>query len=177
MSLKKAIAGVLTIGFMIASATSLHSPSYAQDAKIKTAMEILRSKAEKLGPAKIEGTDTVSGKKVPAIYFGSAKQDNNFALVDDVAKAAGGIATIFVKSGDEFVRVATNLKGNDGNRAIGTILDPNGKATASLKKNEAFYGDVDILGKPYTGGYEPIHDAGLNVIGIYFVGYSKVVAN
>lgn len=173
MSLKRAIAGVLTIGFMIASATGLPSASYAQDVKVKTAMEILRSKAEKLGPAKIEGTDTVAGKKVPAIYFGATKQYNNFALVDDVAKEAGGIATIFVKSGDEFVRVATNLKGNDGNRAIGTILDSKGKAIESVKKNEAFYGDVDILGKPYTGGYEPIHDAGKNVIGIYFVGYAK----
>jgi hypothetical protein len=173
MSLKRAIAGILTIGFMIASTTGLPSASYAQDVKVKTAMETLRSKAEKLGPAKIEGTDTVAGKKVPAIFFGSTKQDNNFALVDDVAKKAGGIATIFVKSGDEFVRVATNLKGNDGNRAIGTILDPKGKAIESVKKNEAFYGDVDILGKPYTGGYEPIHDAGTNVIGIYFVGYAK----
>lgn len=94
MSFKRAIAGVLTIGFMIASATSLPSPSYAQDAKVKTAMDTLQSKAEKLGPAKVEGTDTVSGKQVPAIYFGSTKQNNNFALVDDVANETGGIATI-----------------------------------------------------------------------------------
>ena len=173
MSFKRAIAGVLTIGFMIASATSLPSPSYAQDAKVKTAMDTLQSKAEKLGPAKVEGTDTVSGKQVPAIYFGSTKQNNNFALVDDVANETGGIATIFVKSGDGFVRVATNLKRNDGNPAVGTILDPKGKAIESIKKNQAFYGDVDILGKPYSGGYEPIRDAGQNVIGSYFVGYPK----
>ena len=55
MSLKRAIAGVLTIGFMIASATGLPSASYAQDEKVKTAMDTLRSKAEKLGSAKIEG--------------------------------------------------------------------------------------------------------------------------
>ena len=129
MSLKRAIAGVLTIGFMIASATGLPSASYAQDEKVKTAMDTLRSKAEKLRSAKIEGTDTVSGKEVPAIYFGSTKQNNNFALVDDVANETGATATIFVKSDDGFVRVATNLKGDDGNRAVGTILDPKGKAT------------------------------------------------
>lgn len=140
MSLKRAIAGVLTIGFMIASATGLPSASYAQDEKVKTAMDTLRSKAEKLGSAKIEGTDTVSGKEVPAIYFGSTKQNNNFALVDDVANETGATATIFVKSDDGFVRVATNLKGDDGNRAVGTILDPKGKAT--IKKNQAFYGEI-----------------------------------
>ena len=41
---------------------------------------------------------------------------------------AGGTATLFVKAGDEYVRVATNVQTNDGSRAIGTILDPNGPA-------------------------------------------------
>jgi hypothetical protein len=106
-------------------------------------------------------------------YFGSAKQNNDFTLVDEVVKEAGGTATIFVKSGDEFVRVATNVKKDDGTRAVGTILDPKGKAIEAIKKGEAFYGEVDILGKPYTTGYEPIHDGGKNIIGIYYVGYLK----
>ena len=145
----------------------------AQDAKVKTAMDLLKSTADKLGPPKIEGTDTVAGKQVPAIYFGSTKMNNNFDLVDEVVKQAGGTATIFVKSGDEYIRVATNVKKDDGSRAIGTILDPKGKAIESIKKNEAFYGEVDILGKPYITGYDPIRDASKNVIGIYYVGYLK----
>ena len=52
-----------------------------------------------------------------------------------------------MKSGDEYVRVATNVKKDDGSRAIGTILDPKGKAIVSIQKNEPFYGEVDILGK------------------------------
>jgi hypothetical protein len=154
---------------------SLFAPSIgvAQDGKVKTAMELLRSMTDKLGPPKIEGMDTVAGKQLPAIYFGSTKMNNNFSLVDDVVKQAGGTATIFVKNGDEFVRVATNVKKDDGSRAIGTILDPKGKAIASIQKNEAFYGDVDILGKPYVTGYEPIRDSSKGVIGIYYVGYLK----
>lgn len=173
MSLKRAIFGVLTLGFMIASAFALTSATAAEETKVKAAMELLKSKAGKLGPAKVEGTDDVAGKKVPAIYFGSSKQNNDFALVDAVAKESGGVATIFVKSGDEFVRVATNVKGADGKRAIGTSLDPKGKAIEAIKKNEAYYGDVDILGKPYAGGYEPIRDAANNSVGIYFVGFAK----
>ena len=30
------------------------------------------------------------------------------------------------------------------------------------------------MGKPYVTGYEPIRDAGNNVIGIFFVGYGQV---
>jgi hypothetical protein len=149
------------------------SSGVAQDDKVKTAMELLKSMADKVGPPKIEGMDTVAGKQVPAIYFGSTKMDNNFSLVDDVVKQTGGTATIFVKDGDEFVRVATNVKKDDGSRAIGTILDPKGKAIASIQKNEAFYGEVDILGKPYITGYEPIRDQSQGVIGIYCVGYLK----
>jgi hypothetical protein len=107
------------------------------------------------------------------LYFGSTKMNNFFDVVDDVVKEAGGTATLFVKAGDEYVRVATNVKKDDGSRAIGTILDPKGKAIESIKKNEAYYGDADILGKAYATGYEPIRDAGKNVIGIYYVGYLK----
>lgn len=173
MSSKRTVSGVLTIGSMIACLLLLPSIGFAQDARVKTAMDILRSKAEKLGSPRIEGTDTVAGKQVPAIYFGSAKQNNDVALVDEVVKEVGGTATIFVKSGDEFVRVATNVKMDDGKRVTGTILDPKGKVIQAIKKNETFYGDVDILGKPYTTGYEPIRDTAKNVIGIYYVGYMK----
>ena len=136
-------------------------------------MDLLKAEAAKLGPPKIDGTGAVADKTVPVIYFGSTKINNNFDLVDGVVKQMGGTATIFVKSGAEYVRVATNVKKPDGSRGIGTILDPNGKAIVSINKNEAFFGDVDILGKPYITGYDPIHDASGAVIGIYYVGYLK----
>jgi len=69
--------------------------------------------------------------------------------------------------------VATNVKKNDGSRAIGTVLDPKGKAIAAIMNDQSFYGEVDILGKPYITGYEPIHDASNKTIGVYYVGYLK----
>jgi hypothetical protein len=174
MRVQKIITGILAAGCVLAAATLMPSVGQAQDAaKVKTAMELLKSKAGKLGPAKVEGTEPVNDKSVPAVYFGSTKMNNNYGLVDEVTKEVGGTATIFVKSGDEFVRVATNVKKDDGSRATGTILDPNGKAIEAIKKNEAYYGEANILGKPYITGYEPIRDAGNNVIGIYYVGYLK----
>jgi len=146
---------------------------YGQDAKVEKAMILLRSMTDKLGPPKIEGTDTVAGKPVPAIYFGATKMNNNFSIVDEVVQQAGGTATIFVKDGDEFVRVATNVKKDDGSRAVGTILDPKGKAITAIRNNGPFYGEVDILGKPYITGYEPIWNAAKELIGIYYVGYQK----
>jgi hypothetical protein len=170
MNRRYALIGIVAV----AASPLLHISAHGQDLdKVHKSMDLLKAEAAKLGAPKIDGTDTVVGKTVPAIFFGSTKIDNNFDLVDDVVKQMGGTATIFVKSGDDYVRVSTNVKKDDGSRAIGTVLDPNGKAIASIKKNEAFYGDVDILGKPYTTGYEPIHDGSGAVIGIYYVGYMK----
>ena len=107
------------------------------------------------------------------LFRSTTKVNNNFTLVDAVVKEMGGTATLFVKSGDDFVRVSTNVKKDDGSRAIGTILDPKGKAIVAIRANEPFYGEVDILGKPYVTGYEPMRDAANNVIGIYYVGYVK----
>lgn len=173
MNFKLSSIPYLRIACLIGAVTLVPNLVQGQDARVKTAMELLESKANKLGPARIEGTDAVAGKQVPAMFFGSTKMNNNFDLVDEVVKEAQGTATIFVKNGEEYVRVATNVKKDDGSRAVGTILDPNGKAIEFIKKDEPFYGEVDILGKPYITGYKPIHDASKGVIGIYYVGYMK----
>jgi hypothetical protein len=140
---------------------------------VKAAMALLKTKATLLGAPSVKGEEAVAGKNVPALYFGETKMNNNFALIDEVQKEKGGTATVFVKSGDDFVRVATNVKKDDGSRAIGTVLDPKGKAIAAISKGETFYGEVPILGKPYITGYEPIRDASNNIIGVYYVGYLK----
>lgn len=87
MTLKRLVVNIFT-GLTVAGAVLFASFGHAQDAKIqdakiKSAMEVLKSSAEKLGPAKIDGKDSVAGKEVPAIYFGQAKQNNDFSLVDD----------------------------------------------------------------------------------------------
>ena len=180
MNIKQFAIGISAVAYFFGTApllqaqvADLPSVSDVQDAKVKTAMDLLETTANKLGPAKIEGSDVVGGKQVPAIYFGSTKINNNFDLVDDVVKQSEGTATIFVRSGDEYVQVATNVKKDDGSRAVGTVLDPKGKAIDSIQKNQAFYGEADILGKPYVTGYKPIRDSAQNIIGIYYVGYRK----
>lgn len=166
--------------WLVVTTISLAAPLFASTMahaqspeSVKQSMASLKSKTAMLGAPGVKGEDAVAGKNVPALYFGTTKMNNNFTIVDEVKKENGGTATLFVKSGDEFVRVATNVMKDDGSRAIGTVLDPKGKAIASIRENKAFYGDVDILGKPYTTGYEPIKDGSGNTIGVYYVGYPK----
>jgi hypothetical protein len=172
--MKKSRRTLLLLAFTAGFAVQLPARVFAGPAEdVQAAMQLLKSKAATLGVPSVQGEEVVAGKNAPALYFGDTKMNNNFMLVDEVQKEMGGTATIFVKSGDEFVRVATNVKKNDGSRAIGTVLDPKGKAIAAIAKGESFFGEVDILGKPYITGYEPIRDESNNIIGIYYVGYLK----
>ena len=59
--------------------------------------ELLETKAAKLGTAVLKGDEAVAGKMVPALFFGDAKMNNSFTLVDEVQVEKGGTATIFVK--------------------------------------------------------------------------------
>ena len=68
------------------------------------------------------------------------------------------------------MRISTNVM-KDGKRAIGTPLDPSGPAIASIRQGKAHYGIVDILGKMYDTGYEPIQNAAGETIGIYYIGF------
>lgn len=134
-------------------------------------MRLLKEHGTALGVPTVNGTINIDGKVVPNLMLGGTPQTNRFDLVDDVTSLLGGTATLFVKSGDDFVRVTTNVRRSNGSRAIGTSLSPNGKAITALRTGRAFHGVVDILGEPYITRYDPLHDAQGRVIGACYVGY------
>jgi len=88
-----------------------------------------------------------------------------------VKEMTGGTATIFVKRGDNFVRITSNVLKPDGSRDVGTVLDPDGLAIAAIHKGEAYYGVADTLEKPYITGCEPIRNSRGETIGVFYVGY------
>lgn len=177
MITKSFFASILTAACLVAPFMLMPGAAHAQaDARVAESMARLKAQAAALGEPKLEGKEAVGGKEVPALYFGSTKINNNFSIVDAVSKEGGPgmTATFFVKSGDEYVRVSTSVPKPDGSgRAVGTVLDPAGKAIAQIKQGKPFYGEVPILGTPYVTGYEPMRDAQGNIIGIYYVGYKK----
>jgi methyl-accepting chemotaxis protein len=97
---------------------------------------------------------------------GGVVLNGNFAIVDSVVQQVGGTSTIF--AGD--TRVATNVKKDDGSRAVGTKLAKNAAWDAVFGKGAPFRGFVDILGRPYITGYDPIKAADGKVVGVLYVG-------
>jgi len=175
MHRKSRLIGILVAACFATATLLMPSLGRAQaDPRVQKSMELLKSMTAKLGAPKVDGKEAVGGKDAPALHFGTTKMNNNFEVVDAIGKedGKGMTATLFVKGGDEYIRVSTSVPKPDGSgRAIGTVLA--GPALEAIRQGKAYYGDVPILGVPYTTGYEPIKDSSGSAIGVYYVGYKK----
>ncbi|WP_437886856.1 methyl-accepting chemotaxis protein [Phytobacter sp. V91] len=112
----------------------------------------------------------INGISVPLLKGGDSELHENNATVDDFLTRTGAIATLFVRSGDDFVRVATSLRKENGDRAIGTRLDKASPAFAPVMKGEVYRGLALLFGKRYITQYQPVKDASGMTIAILFVG-------
>jgi methyl-accepting chemotaxis protein-2 (aspartate sensor receptor) len=113
---------------------------------------------------------TVGDKQVPTLKSGGRPLNLDFTAPDLFTRQTGGNATIFAASGDDFVRVSTSVKKENGDRAIGTVLDHASPAYAAIRAGKPFVGLVKLFGKQFMTDYEPIRDASGKVIGILYVG-------
>ena len=112
----------------------------------------------------------VAGKPVAALKNGGKAVNLDFTVVDRFTLQTGGNATVFVTSGDDFVRVSTSVKKENGERAIGTMLDRSHAAYPLLRAGKIYTGLATLFGKQYITQYDPIKDAAGAVIGVLYVG-------
>ncbi|UEP37980.1 methyl-accepting chemotaxis protein [Burkholderia ambifaria] len=120
-----------------------------------------------LDPAR---TVDIGGVPAPTLFAGGQPLDLDYAIPDQFLKKSGAIATIFARDGDDFVRITTSLKKQDGARAVGTKLDRAGPAYAPLVAGRSYTGLAKLFGRPYITQYKPVTDATGRVIGALFVG-------
>ena len=144
----------------------------AQAATPQETIDALDARLAKIGPPKLEGTEKSGDLTVPGLYFGARKINNNYDVVDEIKKGTGATATVFVKHGDEFIRVSTNVLTPEGKRGVGTPL-ARAKAYEAVSKGTAFCGPVDVLGTAFDACYNPIKDGAGKVIGVSYIGYKK----
>jgi len=137
----------------------------------RAAMAVFNDQIQRHGVVARGGEVAFGDANVHDILIGGKGQARDYTLVDAAAQLNGGTATLFTKDGETYTRIATNVKKDDGSRAIGTQLDPTTRAYAAVSKLEAFYGVVKILGLPYFTGYEPLYDEDHHPIGLTYVGF------
>jgi methyl-accepting chemotaxis protein len=93
-------------------------------------------------------------------------------IVDRATSYVGGTATLFVydEASKQFVRRTTNVKKENGDRAVGTQLAADHPGQVFLRRGEAYKGPAMLFGRRFYTAYQPIFGAGGKVIGIVYVG-------
>ncbi|PWE45807.1 methyl-accepting chemotaxis protein [Pseudomonas prosekii] len=113
----------------------------------------------------------VAGVQTPGLHLGSEVLNNNFQEVDEFKQMTAGVATVFVRSGEDFIRVSTSLSKQDGTRAIGTLLDHAHPAYARLIAGQSYVGRALLFERSYMTQYTPVRDTSGKVIAVLFVGF------
>ncbi len=155
---------------------SLHSKLQITDSIYRrlamAAVNVLENESLELGPPRLgAGEVFLGGKPLPKLLFGATDVASNPSIVADVSRQVGGTSTIFVKSGDQFIRLISSVKDAEGRSAVGTQLDPKGAAFQSLADGRSYVGLAEILGSKYYTAYLPIRSEEGRIIGAWYAGY------
>ncbi len=112
----------------------------------------------------------VAGRSTPALLNGDSILNLDCTIPDRFTAETGVTATLFVRSEDDFVRVSTSVKKQNGERAIGTTLNHAHPGYARLLSGESYVGYATLFGTQYLTQYDALLDARGQVIGVLYVG-------
>lgn len=112
----------------------------------------------------------IAGTTAPALFSGDRRLDLDPSTLERFGRSTGAVATVFVRSGDELIRVVTTLENAAGERVTGTRLAGEHPGKDLLLSGRPYLGRANLFGHDYMTGYRPILNARGEVIGALFVG-------
>ncbi|HEU6438082.1 MAG TPA: Cache 3/Cache 2 fusion domain-containing protein [Nitratidesulfovibrio sp.] len=127
---------------------------------------------------KVDVVNQVSRQKetveMPGLYQYSllgrkAMRDNN-EVVDRVQQMAGGAATLFQVLPGKLVRIATNVRTTDGQRAVGTYIPEDSPVYKAVMGGQTYTGRAFVVNDWYITAYKPVRDEDGTIIAVIFVG-------
>ena len=83
---------------------------------------------------------------------------NDFGTVERFSQETGGIATVFLRKGDDFVVIETSLKEEKSESAQNSLLGRSSPAYQRMLNGQEHTGRVELFGKHYMGHYGALKD-------------------
>jgi methyl-accepting chemotaxis protein len=132
----------------------------------------LRTLSLAFGEAFQDAKITIRDGVVDRIEIQKMPEFADHRIVDRATSYVGGNATLFVydDASQQFVRRTTNVKKENGDRAVGTQLAPDHPGQAMLRRGQAYKGPAMLFGRRFFTAYQPVFDSAGKVIGIIYVG-------
>jgi two-component system NtrC family sensor kinase len=156
------------------------SPDLARQARIKlipTSKAVPKQQTEETSGMMLKAAVPVLGDngELVGVIYGGVLLNRNFEIVDKVKDTVYrgmtykgrdiGTATIFLQD----TRISTNVKWENGTRAIGTRVSAE-VYDQVLKKGKTWKDRAFVVNHWYITAYEPIRDVNNTIIGILYVG-------
>src|SRR6201995_5959109 len=115
---------------------------------------------------------TLKDGVVSKVEISAMPEFKDHGIVDRAVGYVGGNATLFVydDATNQFVRRTTNVKKENGDRAVGTQLAADHPGQAMLRRGEAYKGPATLFGKSFMTAYFPVSNPAGKVVGIIYVG-------
>ena len=115
---------------------------------------------------------TVKDGQITRAEIRAMPEFKDHAIVDRTTSYVGGTATLFVydDASKQFVRRTTNVKKENGDRAVGTQLAADHPAQDVVRKGEAYKGPAMLFGQRFYTAYYPIFNGSEKTIGLLYVG-------
>ncbi|HLA36286.1 MAG TPA: Cache 3/Cache 2 fusion domain-containing protein [Rhodocyclaceae bacterium] len=111
-----------------------------------------------------------AGGETPILKVGSTVLNGRTEEVDHFTEISKAVATVLVRKGDDFIRIATSVKDEKGQRAVGTRITKDHPAHAKLMAGENISGKTNLFGKDYYASFRSIRGKDGQVIGGLFIG-------
>ena len=112
-------------------------------------------------------TETVT---IPILMAGTQDLTQNFTIVDNVQATVGGTATIFQVLPGKLLRVSTNVRKLDGERATGTYIPESSPVYKTVMRGETFRGKAFVVNDWFLTAYKPVRDAAGTTVAVVYVG-------
>lgn len=109
---------------------------------------------------------------IPQWNMRNSSIQNKFDKVDQVKALVGGTATIYQRTKNGFLRIATNVKDKNDTRVVGTYLPNESLAVQEILKGKTYKGRDFLVDDWYLTAYEPIRING-EIQGILSVGVNE----
>lgn len=106
---------------------------------------------------------------IPSMYVGDQLVFNNVPLVDKITELTGCNSTIFQKTEQGYLRIATSVMQSDGSRATLTLIPNSSPVIEAIEEGAQYSGRAFVVNEWYVTAYRPII-LGSRIIGALFTG-------
>jgi len=130
--------------------------SQKEKAKVSGALAVKTLQAEGVLEISEDETVNIKGNSVKKWTINGKQIQEDTKIVDEIGSQGVELVTIFQKFDKGYIRIATNVKNEKGDRAIGTYINWDNPVSQTIEKGEIYNSRAFVLGDWYITYYAPI---------------------